>query len=102
MARKTPNRPRPQQAPRTPNAAPPAVARVPRAPRAPAVAETVVVDYESDLAERYHHVRRDLVRILVLGTLLFGVIFAAKFYVDQTGAQLFFQMADDVAPGGVN
>lgn len=89
MARRTPQRPRsnPSQAPR-PAAA--TAARAPRAPRAASGPATSVADYEADLSERYGHVRRDLLRIVVIGVALFAVIFAAKYYVDQTGGQLFF------------
>lgn len=90
MARKTPQRPRSHPAPRPTGAAPSAVVRAPRAPRVPAANTTVVVDYEADLAERYQHVKRDLIRIVVIGTLLFGMILAAKYYADASGGQLFF------------
>lgn len=90
MARKTPQRPRAHPAPRTPSAAPTAADRTPRAPRMPAPNVLAAVDYESDLAVRYQHVKRDLVRIVVIGVLLFGVIFAAKLWAAQSGGQLFF------------
>lgn len=91
MARRTPQRPRPAQPARTPSApAPTPAARAPRAPRPASGPSVTTADYEADLAARYHHVRRDLVRIVVIGVVLFGLILAAKAYVDQTGSQLFF------------
>ncbi|MEO8082806.1 MAG: hypothetical protein ABI780_03225 [Ardenticatenales bacterium] len=94
MARKTPQRPRTPQPARRPDASPSAAgrpaARPPRAPRAPAVANMVAADYEADLTERYRHVRRDLMRIAVIGTLLFALIIGAHFFAAQSGGQLFF------------
>lgn len=90
MARKTPQRPRSPQPVQRPAASPSVAVRQPRAPRGPAVANVSAVDYEADLAERYRHVRRDLVRIAVIGALLFGLILGARYYAAQTGGNLFF------------
>lgn len=92
MARKTPQRPRSPQSRRPQSAAPEAApVRVPRAPRVPNPAAAMAsVDYESDLAERYRHVRRDLMRILVIGLVMFAIIAAARMWSLQSGGQLFF------------
>jgi len=36
---------------------------------------------EEDLARTYAHVRRDLIRIFIIATLLFAGIYASRFFV---------------------